>query len=135
MARKPSEQPTDGELEILQILWEWGPCGLNTVWKTLCQKREVANTTVATMLKVMMQKGLVTRKKGPSGYLWSAKRSRESTEQTMVHKLIDRAFDGSASRLVAHVLDGDRLSAAELAQIRDLVERHRRSKGNKGKRS
>src|SRR4051812_1656871 len=61
MARPPSVQPTEGELEILKVLWEAGPSGLRQVCAGLRAHRPVATTTVATMLKVMQEKGLVER--------------------------------------------------------------------------
>ena len=72
MARPPSTQPTDGELEILKILWETGPAGLGQVHDVLRKRRGVAVTTVATMLKMMLAKDLVQREDGPRGYLWTA---------------------------------------------------------------
>ena len=126
MARRRSDQPTDGELEILRFLWSSGPAGLNAIWTGLRQHRPVANTTVATMLGVMLDKGLVTRRKGPRGYLWATRRSREETTRGLVGKLIDRAFDGSASNLVAHLLHGDQLSRQELDEIRQLIKQRRR---------
>ena len=56
MARPPSDQPTDGELEILRVLWAAGPSSLSAVCETLRAHREVATTTVATMLRILEQK-------------------------------------------------------------------------------
>ncbi len=72
MSRPANDQPTDGELEILKLLWELGPAELKQIHAGLQAQRKVANTTVATMLTVMLAKGLVKRKSGPRGYLWSA---------------------------------------------------------------
>ena len=66
MARPPSKEPTDGELEILKVLWEIGPAGLGQIHGALEQRREVATTTVATMLKLMLGKKLVKREEGPA---------------------------------------------------------------------
>ena len=65
MARPPSKQPTDGELEILKILWETGPAGLGQIHAVLEERRGVAITTVATMLKMMLAKEMVEREDGP----------------------------------------------------------------------
>ena len=67
MARPPSAQPTEGELEILKVLWEQGPSGLSAVCAGLRKGRPVATTTVATMLKLMQEKGLVDRGEAPAG--------------------------------------------------------------------
>lgn len=84
MARPPSTHPTDGELELLQILWQTGPAGLGHICTALRQQRPIATTTVATMLKVMLDKNLVRRKRTAQGYLWSAKSTRQNTATGMV---------------------------------------------------
>jgi BlaI family transcriptional regulator, penicillinase repressor len=122
MARTPSMQPTDGELEILNVLWDSGPVDLGTVRAALLSKRPVATTTVATMLKLMREKGLVERADGPKGYLWSAKVSRKSARSGLLGKLLDLAFDGSARGLVAHMLEAGKLSAGDRDAIRKLLD-------------
>src|SRR5260370_22637239 len=103
MAGPASEQPTDGELEILGVLWETGPAELRIVHTALCVRRKVATTTVATMLGAMLDKGLVRRTNGARGYLCSAAVSRDGAASVLVGKLVYRLFDGSSSRLPAHL--------------------------------
>jgi predicted transcriptional regulator len=91
----------------------------------------VATTTVATMLKVMLEKGLVVRKQGERGYLWSAKVTREAAESGLTHKLIDRLFDGSARRLVAHLIEQGKLSAADRLEIQELLSQTSRRQETK----
>lgn len=122
MARTPSMQPTDGELEILNVLWDAGPVDLGTVRAALQRKRAVASTTIATMLKLMLDKNLVERADGPKGYLWSARVSRKSARSGLLGKLLDLAFDGSAQGLVAHMLEAGKLSARDRDVIRRLLD-------------
>jgi BlaI family transcriptional regulator, penicillinase repressor len=122
MARPPSVHPTDGELEILQVFWQFGPCSLGQICSALRLQRPIATTTVATMLKVMLDKKLVHRKRTAHGYLWSAKTTKHSTATGMVQKLVDRVFDGSARRLVAHLLESDQLSDEEREELRRLMD-------------
>ena len=89
MARPPSTHPTDGELELLQVLWQAGPCSLGQICTALRLRRPIATTTVATMLKVMLDKKLVHRRRTPQGYLWSAKTTRQTAATGMVRKLVD----------------------------------------------
>jgi predicted transcriptional regulator len=110
-------------LQILKLLWDSGPSELGRVCAALNEERKVATTTVATMLKVMLDKGLVERRQGERGYLWTAKVSRQATESGLTHKLIERMFDGSARRLVAHLIDEGRLSAADRREIQEMLER------------
>jgi BlaI family penicillinase repressor len=122
MARPSNSQPTDGELEILQALWEEGPAELGTVCAALRRHRPVATTTVATMLKVMLAKKLVKRSSGERAYLWSARVSRQAAASGLLGKLLDRLFHGSAGRLVAHLLEDGQLSDRDRAEIRRLLD-------------
>ena len=127
MARPVTPHPTDGELEILRVLWEHGPSSLSDVCEALRQRRPVATTTVATMLRVMLDKRLVRRKRTARGHQWSAAVTHDAAARSMVGKLVDGVFDGSAQRLVAHLVEGGKLSEAELADLRRLLaqKRHR----------
>jgi len=122
MSRPPSKQPTDGELEILKILWETGPTGLGQIHTVLQERRGVATTTVATMLKMMLAKELVQREDGPRGYLWSARVSRKAAVSGLLGKLLQHVFDGSARRLVAHLIQEGDLDDHERAEILDLLK-------------
>ena len=118
MARPSSTQPTEGELEILRHLWDAGrPLELGTLCSLLRHDKEVATTTVATMLKVMLDKGLVKRAKGPKAWLWSAKATRSATAGQMLTRLVDKVFDGSAQQLVSQLLDSGKLSDEDRRQI------------------
>lgn len=135
MARRGSGHPTDAELEILKVLWDAGPCELGRVVSGLGESRgaEVATTTVATTLKVMLQKELVIRDQGPKGYLWGAAVGREETSAGMLRKLLDRVFDGSAGRLVARLVEDGSISQADRDEIRRLLDGDgARPKGKKG---
>jgi len=129
MARPASQHPTDGELEILRVLWDRGPSSLGDVCAALREGRDVATTTVATMLRVMLDKKLVRRKQAGRGLQWTAAVSHSAAARSMVGKLIDGVFDGSAQRLVAHLVEKGNLSDSELAELRGLIN------SNNGKRS
>lgn len=128
MARPPSTQPTDGELAILKVLWEHGPLELGRLREHLQTDKPVAATTVATMLGVMLNKGLVRRARGTRSSLWSAAISRDDTASGMLGKLLDHVFDGSAQSLVAHLLGEGKLSDKDRRQILDMLETGRQRK-------
>jgi BlaI family transcriptional regulator, penicillinase repressor len=132
MARPPSTHPTDGELELLQVLWQAGPCSLGQICNALRQQRPVATTTVATMLKVMLEKGLVRRKDTPNGYAWSAKTTRYAAASGMIRKLLDGVFDGSAQRLVAHLLESGEISPRDRKELRRLIDADTKSEKKGG---
>ena len=134
MARPASTQPTDGELEILKILWDVGPAGLGQIHLVLHERRGVAITTVATMLKMMLAKELVEREDGPRGYLWKARVSRKATVSGLIGKLVQHVFDGSARRLVAHLVQEGELNDREREEIAELLRVEAKKKKAHGKK-
>lgn len=127
MARIASTHPTDRELEILQFLWEAGPSSLSEVREGLSRGRPVAATTVASMLKIMSDKGQVERTPETK---WRAIVSRRNAGKGMLDRLLNVVFDGSAQRLVAHVVESHPLSDEEIQELRKLLEEQpRRSSG------
>ncbi|MEM7264214.1 MAG: BlaI/MecI/CopY family transcriptional regulator [Planctomycetota bacterium] len=135
MARPRSPHPTEGELEILRVLWSEGPLELGALREQLAAERgrEIANTTVATMLKVMEEKGFVKKAKGERSYRWSARVTRKKTSRGLVGRVVDKVFDGSAKGLVTHMIEDGRLSDADLAEIRALLDAN--TEGRKGESS
>lgn len=124
MARHASKHPTDTELEILQVLWEHGPSSLGAICDAMRSKREVATTTVSTMLKVMAEKGLVRRREvqGKRGAQWTTAVTRKKAARGMVGKLIDRVFEGSTQQLVAHIISERKLSDEDRRLLRELLQ-------------
>ena len=123
MARPASTQPTDGELEILNVLWEHGPLELGALRGVLLRTRTVAASTVATMLRLMAEKGLVERAERPQGSpTWSARLSQQQARSGLLQRVMDRVFDGSASRLVTHLVEEGELSEGDRQAIRKLLD-------------
>jgi len=111
MARPASLHPTDGELEILHVLWADGPSALSSVCDRLREQRKVATTTVATMLRVMLNKRLVKRRGAGRAARWTAVVTHQAAAHGMVSKLVDHVFDGAADR-----------SKKQLAELHKLIE-------------
>lgn len=121
MARPAASQPTDVELQILGVLWEHGPCTVRQVHDALAEHRDTGYSTTLKMMQVMLDKGLLTRDEGVRPQLYAAARSRPETQVQMVDDLTQRAFRGSAMRLVMRMVSSGRLSAEELAEIQRLA--------------
>ncbi len=131
MARPRSNHPTETELEILQVLWRTGPAALGKIHDEIREGRRVAKTTVATMLRLMLDKKLVRRTEGPRGSLWSAAVSQKQTATEMLGKLLAGVFDGSARRMVAHLVEAGQISEEELEEMWRLVRQKRNKTGRK----
>jgi predicted transcriptional regulator len=127
MARPRRATPTEGELEILHVLWESGPATVREVLEALRQDRPRAYTSVMTLLNVMVDKGLVVREPRGRAFVYRARKPREQTLGKLVSDLLRRAFQGSASSLVAHMLDQTKPSSEELAAIERLIASYKRS--------
>ena len=129
MARPKPVTPTEGELEILKVLWERGPSTVRDVLEVLNQRRERAYTSVMSLMNIMAEKKLVSREPQGRAFLYTANRPRENTLGSMVNHLLGKAFDGSASSLVSQVLDQSKPSADELDEIRKAIDEYERRGG------
>ena len=125
MPRRKSEQMTPLELEIMQVLWEMGPATVQQVQKEL--KRELAYTTVQTMLTVLHRKQKVKRTLKDKAYIYKAAVSRTKFTGHAVREFIDRLFGGSAEGLVMNLLQEKHLTAEKLAELHALIEKEERN--------
>jgi len=122
MARTTKQHPTDGELNILRVLWQCGPSRLSAICEILGTERKVALTTVATMLKIMKGKGQVKRTVGGEGIRWQAVLSQTQAGSSLLANLVDGVFEGSAQKVVLHLLEEGQLSDDDREEIRKLLE-------------
>lgn len=127
MARPRHEQPTPAELELLKILWErGGPATVRDVLDAVNREAEPprAYTSVMSLLNVMTDKGILVRSPRGRAFAYEPAAPREQTLGSMLDETLRRVFDGSASLLVAHLLDQSSPSRDELDQIRTLIDAH-----------
>jgi predicted transcriptional regulator len=122
MARSHTARPTEGELEILGVLWEAGPSTVRQVFERLQQTRDTGYTTVLKLLQIMHEKGLVLRDESERTHVYRAARQRETTQRQLVKDLLARAFGGSAEKLVMQALSLKNVSPGEIAKIRQLLD-------------
>ena len=121
MSKEP--RPTDGELEILRVLWREGPSTVREVHAILSRNKPATGyTTVLKLMQIMADKGLVTRDESNKAHVYTAHAPEEQTQRAMVSDLLDRVFGGSASRLVMQALSSKKASPAELAEIRHMLD-------------
>ncbi|UUO06815.1 BlaI/MecI/CopY family transcriptional regulator [Blastopirellula sp. J2-11] len=124
MPRPKQSTPTAGELEVLKVLWDRGPSTVRDVMNELNQVRPRAYTSVMSLMNVMADKGLLQRKPEGRAFIYEAKRPRDKTLGGILHDVLGRAFGGSASNLVAHLLEESKPSGAELDAIRRTLEQY-----------
>jgi len=122
MMQRSLPRPTDAELAILRVLWRNGPSTVRQVHEELTQGTPTVYTTVLKLLQIMTEKGLVTRDESQRAHVYSTRLPEEETQGQLVGDLLDRAFGGSSSRLVLRALASRPASAAELSEIRKMLE-------------
>ena len=118
----PSPRPTPAELAILRVLWQRGPSTVREVHATLSENRSSGYTTVLKMLQIMSDKNLVTRDESQRAHVYSALLAESQTQRQLVRDLLERAFDGSAMKLVMHALADRKSSPEEIGRIRQLLD-------------
>ncbi len=116
-------KPTNAEVAILRVLWTRGPSTVRDVAKVM--GREDAYTTILKLMQNMTDKQLVRRDESARTHVYEAACTEDETQRQLVIDLLERVFDGSASKLVMQALAAAKTSPAELAEIRKLVERQR----------
>lgn len=121
-ARKPEPPLTPLELEIMSVLWETGPANVQTVQSNL-KTRDLAYTTVQTMLNILHRKGRVKRQLKERAYIYRPVLSRQKAVTQAVTEMLDRFFGGSADGLVLNLVATRQLTPEKLAQIQKLVDR------------
>src|SRR5215813_8621305 len=119
--KRKAEQPlTPLELEIMKVLWETGPANVQTVQERL-QPRELAYTTVQTMLNVLHRKGRVKRRLKDRAYFYQPVVSHKQVVKQTLGDVVDRLFGGSAESLVMSLVETKHLTPQKLARLYQLL--------------
>lgn len=122
----PTPQPTAAELAVLQLLWRRGPLPVKSVHEALTAAsapaaKPVGYTTVLKTMQVMHERGLLAREPDGRRHIYAAAVAQDATQDTLLDAFLDRAFGGSAQRLVMRALGKHTPSAAELDELRAFL--------------
>jgi len=119
----PSE-PTKSELEILQVLWEFGPSTVRFVNDKLNeQKREVNYMSTQKLMLIMLDKGFVTKDASQMTHVYQATADEDKTKGQMLDRVVDNLFNGSASNLMMQLMGNKKLSPKEMEEIKELIKK------------
>jgi BlaI family penicillinase repressor len=122
MASTP-RRPTEGELAILQVLWDGGPQSVRDIQRVLNQSKPTGYTTVLKLIQIMTEKGLVERDESVRPQIYRSRYSQEHTQRQLVKDLMQRAFGGSVKALVLQALAGRKSTPEELEAMEQLLEK------------
>lgn len=115
-------KPTEGELEILQVLWKKKNASVREVHEELAKTKDVGYTTTLKLMQIMFDKGLVKRDATLKTHFYEAAVSKEKTQRHLLGKMIDSLFGGSSAALVLQALGNHKASPEELEAIQNMVE-------------
>src|SRR5688500_9481064 len=115
--------PTDAELAILRVLWNRGPSTVRQVHDPIIDEQPIGYTTVLKLMQIMTEKGLVVRDERQRAHIYRSRLTEQKTQRQLLADLLDRAFEGSAPKLVMQALTTKKASPDELAAIRQLLDR------------
>lgn len=116
------------QLEIMKVLWAQPGCTVAQMHEAIGKERGLAYTTIATMLRKMEERGLVSHATEGRTFLYNANVDEQSVTKNMSEHLLDRLFAGSLSDLVSHLLNTREVSKAELAKIEKLISERKKAK-------
>jgi predicted transcriptional regulator len=121
MSRTKVHRLGDLQLRIMQILWTRQQATVAEVHATLAGERDLAYTTIATMLRKMEARGLVKHRLDGRSFVYRAAVAEDAVSQGMADHLVDRLFEGSLSDMVHHLLTTREVSHEELSKLEKMI--------------
>lgn len=116
-------KPTETELEILSILWNKGPATVRDVNDEMSRSKPTGYTTTLKLMQIMAEKGLVEREMDGRSHIYHALARQEDAQVSMLDRLLETAFGGSASKLVMQTLGNHKTTESELKEIKLLIKK------------
>jgi predicted transcriptional regulator len=120
--RTPTSTLTPQELAIMKVVWRLESATVRDIYEQLRENREVAYTTVLTMMKILEQKGYVKKTRADRAFVYRAARPRQQVLGGMVREFIDRVFDGASRPMLLHLVKETRLSDKERRALLRAIE-------------
>ena len=121
--RKAQGQLTPLELELMNVLWDGGPATVQEVQQRMRGSRQLAYTTVQTVLNILVRKKRAKRTLVDRSYRYRAAASREKTAGKALRDFVQRMFGGSAEALVMSLVESEQLTPETLRRLNELVEK------------
>jgi predicted transcriptional regulator len=121
--RKTTATLTEQELEIMKIVWDLGPVTVRQVYERLLEHREIAYTTVMTMMQVLERKGRLVKSLDEKAHVYKPSEPKQKVIGGMVREFMNRVFDGSAEPLLLQLVEDEKLTSADVDRLRKLLKK------------
>ena len=122
MSKKQERMLTETELELISILWRLGEGSVNDVIELLPKDRDLAYTSVSTILRILEQKKFLKTRKEGRGHVYIPILKKEDYEERTVRHVVEHVFDGTPMALAKQLLNTVNLSKEELGELKKLIE-------------
>jgi BlaI family transcriptional regulator, penicillinase repressor len=120
--RKPHPTLTPQELAIMKIVWRLGEATVRDVYEALLETRQVAYTTVMTMMRILEDKGYLKKTLVDRAHLYRPSKPQQQVVGSMVRDFVDRVFDGAPASLLLHLAKDNTLTEKQKRIVRQLVD-------------
>jgi BlaI family penicillinase repressor len=119
---RPSPILTEQELEIMKVVWERETSTVRDVYETLRAHRQIAYTTVMTMMRILEEKGYLKKTLVDRAHVYRPTKPRQQVVGALVRDFIERVFDGAPDRLLLHLAKDEALTDKQRRVIKQLIE-------------
>ena len=126
MAHRPLDILGELQLAVMNAVWDLGEATVTQVRDQLAAEKELAYTTILSVLQKLEKAGWLKHRSDGRTYTYLPRRSRSDAERTALRQFTERAFGGDPLVLFQHLLDDERMTEAELAELRKMLERRRK---------
>jgi BlaI family transcriptional regulator, penicillinase repressor len=117
---------TELENEVMQVVWDRGPCAVEAVYDVVSRSRPLKETSVRTILRRLEQKGYLRHEEQGRAYVYRAAEPARNLAARAVRQIIDRLCKGSVEELVSGMVESKVLSKGELDRLEEIVREQRR---------
>lgn len=126
MARPPAKELTERELEVMHIFWESGEQTAVDVRDKLAEQgRDLAYTTVATLVRILLEKGFLVQLNDQRPFKFKPARPFEEVSKNMIVDMVDRLFGGSKEQLLLRMFDGAKMTRAERQALENILKENK----------
>jgi BlaI family transcriptional regulator, penicillinase repressor len=120
--RTPNSTLTPQELAIMKVIWSKGKVTVRDVYEALRETRQIAYTTVMTMMKILEEKGYLKKNATDRAHLYRPAKPRQQVVGAMVRDFLDRVFDGASDGLLLHLAKDNKLTDKQRRIVKQLIE-------------
>jgi predicted transcriptional regulator len=120
--KTPSPTLTPQELAIMKVVWRKNEVTVRDVYETLRESRPIAYTTVMTMMRILQEKGYLTKVAEERAHVYKPSHPRQQVVGAMLREFVDRVFDGASDALLLHLAKDNKLTAKQKRLVTRLIE-------------